>query len=130
MQIKVLLLADSFSPHHEIVTLPEEKVEIAFSSPIYPTDCLVVSVRKGDTVKPYKPKCGIVDVTDFCASAGLVEITATLTVRGEAAKVWQIEPLIVKEINGGFAPVPQIVALESRVSTLEKALVELTKLTV
>lgn len=130
MQLNFILTAGAFVPHNEIITAPEEKVELTFSSPIYPTDGLIISVRKGSDERQYKPKDGEpVDITELCRSAGVVEITASIATRGRVAKVWQIEPLLIKETPCGFEPVPQITALEERVATLEQALVELTKIT-
>lgn len=127
MKIKVTLGAASFAKHHEIITVPEEKVEIAFSSPIYQTDGLIIHVRKDNALKAFKATDGAVDITEFCKSAGLVEMTATLEARGKAAKVWQIEPLVVTEIADGFAVVPELVAIRKEVETIKQALVEITK---
>ena len=127
MKIKINLSADSFAKHHEIITNLEEKVEIAFSSSIYPLDALIISVREGAQGKQYRIKDGVVDITEFCQSAGLVEITAIYEVRGEAAKVWQIEPLVVKELDGGFVAVPELVAIRQEIETIKQALVEITK---
>lgn len=128
MTVELLLTANELVKHNAIITIPEEKVELAFSSPIYPVDHLVVSIRKGAEITQIRTNGKPVDITEQCTSAGLVEITATLEARGVAAKVWQIEPIVVKEIGGNFIAVPQIVELEARVATLEKAIVELTKL--
>lgn len=127
MTIKINLSAASFVAHNEIVTAPEEKVKLAFSSSIYPLDALIIIVRKGAQGKQYRIKDGVVDITEFCQSAGLVEITAIYEVRGEAAKVWQIEPLIVKELDGGFVAVPELVAIRGEIETIKQALVEISK---
>ncbi len=127
MTIKINLSADSFAKHHEIITTLEEKVEITFSSPIYQTDGLIIHVRKDNALKAFKATGGVVDSTEFCKSAGLVEMTATLEARGKAAKVWQIEPLVVKELDGGFAVIPELVAMRQDIETIKKALVEITK---
>lgn len=127
MKIKVTLGAASFAAHNEIITVPEEKVEIAFSSPIYPLDSLIITTRKGAEIKQYRLNEGAVDITELCNSAGLVEMTAILEARGNAAKVWQIEPLVVKELDGGFAVIPELVAMRQEIETIKKALVEITK---
>lgn len=127
MKVSVTLSAASFVAHNEIVTTPEEKVELAFSSTIYPLDALIISVREGAQGKQYRIKDGVVDITEFCQSAGLVEITAIYEVRGEAAKVWQIEPLIVKELAGSFVAVPELVAIRQEIETIKQALVEISK---
>ena len=127
MKIKVTLGAASFAAHNEIITVPEEKVEIAFSSPIYPLDSLIITARKGAEIKQYRLTDGVVDITELCKSAGLVEMTAILEARGNAAKVWQIEPLVVKELDGGFAVIPELVAMRQEIETIKKALVEITK---
>lgn len=127
MKINVTLSAASFAAHNEIITVPEEKVEIAFSSSIYPVDGLIINARKGGDLKRYRPIEGAVDITELCNSAGVVEITATLEARGEAAKVWQIEPLVVKELDGGFAVIPELVDLRQEIETIKQALVEITK---
>lgn len=127
MKIKVTLGAASFAAHNEIITVPEEKVEIAFSSPIYPLDSLIITARKGAAIKQYRLTDGEVDITELCKSAGLIEMTAILEARGNAAKVWQIEPLVVKELDGGFAVIPELVAMRQDIETIKKALVEITK---
>lgn len=127
MKINLVLCAASFVSHNEIVTVPEEKVEIAFSSPIYPLDSLIITARKGAEMKQYRPTESVVDITEFCKSAGLVEMTAILEARGTAAKVWQIEPLVIKELDGSFAVIPELVAMRQDIETIKKALVEITK---
>lgn len=128
MKFEFILAATECVAHNAIVTLPVGVVELAFTSPIYPIDSLIITARHGDRVKNYRPVNGVVDITELCDRAGLVEIVATLEARGVAAKTWQIAPLVVKEIDGKFEPIPYIVELEKRVTTLEKALVELTNL--
>jgi hypothetical protein len=127
MKINVTLGAANFAAHNEIITVPEEKVEIAFSSPIYPLDSLIITARKGAEIKQYRLTDGAVDITELCKSAGLIEMTAILEARGHAAKVWQIEPLVIKELDGGFAVIPELVAMRQDIETIKKALVEITK---
>lgn len=127
MEIEICLGSASFASHQAIVTVPEEKVILAFSSLVYPTEHLIVTVRKSESEKYFRCKDGKVDITEFCDTAGLIEITAILETRGHSAKIWQIEPLIVKELFGSFDTIPELVAIRQELETVKKALIEITE---
>ena len=56
----------------------------------------------------------------FC---GLIAVDVVF--RGKVAKVWQVEPLCAIVTPSGIELIPEIEYLKARVSTLERALVEL-----
>ena len=129
MRIELYLNANTYVTHNEIIVIPEEKVELLFKSSAYAIGTLLITVKRGDTVKQYKLKNETaLDITDFCKIAGMVEVTAQIIVRGESAKLWQIEPFCVKEISGGFEVMPEIEYLKQRVSILERAVTELSEI--
>lgn len=60
-------------------------------------------------------------------SAGELKSSVMHYLKGELIKVYSIEPLILKEVDGGLNTEPQISALERRVEELEATLAELKK---
>lgn len=131
MIIKLNLTANEYVRHGEIITLPAESVILAFSTP-YAIDELVLTVTppvfNGVTEpKQIKVKDGIADVTEFFNSAGTVDVTATLTIRGVPVKIWKIEPFIVKEVSGQYVAIPELEYLKSELETVKKAIAEIVK---
>lgn len=124
MKITLYLGADSYLRHNEIITLPEEKVEFEFKNTAHSFGEKILTVRNGETERQYKLADKPVDITDFCTIPGRVEACVSLVVRGEVARTWQVEPLCVKKIEGGFAVIPEIEDIKARIRLLEQAVTE------
>lgn len=69
-----------------------------------------------------------IDISSFCEKSGKVEIEVVNTVDGEIVRRWTVEPLLVKNINGEFRPIPQITAMEAEIALLKSAIKEITKI--
>lgn len=69
-----------------------------------------------------------IDISSFCEKAGKVEIEVVNTVDGEIVRRWTVEPLLVKNIDGEFRPIPQITAMEAEIALLKSAIKEITKI--
>jgi hypothetical protein len=89
---------------------------------------LVLTVAKGEKVKQYKVKKDPVDITEFFTEAGEVSACLSLSVRGEVARVWQIEPFCAKEIPNGIEVVPEVEALKGEIKQLKQALYEINNI--
>lgn len=126
MVINFLLSADKYLRHNEIITLPEDTVELGFDRGIYAAGELILTIAKGSECKQYKiPRENIIDITEFFHEAGEVKACLSLTVRGEVAREWQIEPFCAREIPNGIEVIPEVEALKEEIATLKVALVEL-----
>ena len=127
MIIDFTLLHTQYLTHNEIITLPEETVELKFNRTIYSAGELILTVVKGESMaKQYKvPNDGTVDITEFFKEAGEVSACLSLAVRGEVARVWQIEPFCAREIPNGIEVLPEVEHLKEEVATLKRAIVEL-----
>ena len=111
--------------HKEIITLPEDKIEVVVDNNPYLQGELILSLKNGDTEKQYKVGKEPVDIREMFNDAGEVCGALTLLIRGKVAKVWQVEPLCAIVTPSGIELIPEIEYLKARVSTLERALVEL-----
>lgn len=128
MVINLSLQSSKFIRHNDIIVIPEEKVELEFITSCYSIGEILVSVRNGSAEKQFKLRDKPIDITDLCTVPGQVDITAQLLVRDNVAKVWQIEPLCVKEISGGYEVIPEIENLKAQLATANQAIAELAKL--
>lgn len=128
MQIILNLTTTNYLKHNEVITLPEDKVELLFKQTAYSVGDLVLTVAKGEKVKQYKVKKDPVDITEFFTEAGEVSACLSLSVRGEVARVWQIEPFCAKEIPNGIEVVPEVEALKGEIKQLKQALYEINNI--
>lgn len=128
MIIKLSLLSGNYIRHNEIIVIPEEKIELEFITSCYSVGNILISVRNGTNEKQFKFADKLIDITDLCTVPGQVDITAQLLVRDKVAKVWQVEPLCVKRIPGGYEVVPEIIELKSQLETTKRAISELCAL--
>ena len=128
MVIEFHLTVTNYLKHNEIITLPEDKVELLFKQTAYSVGELVLSVKKGDKSKQYKVRTEPVDISEFFTEAGEVTACLTLAVRGEVARTWQIEPFCAREVPDGIEVVPEVEALKDTVDKLTHAIVELNNI--
>lgn len=127
MVINFKLIHTNYLRHNEIITLPEDKVELAFTKTHLSVGELVLSVMKGTKVKQYKVKDDPVDITEFFTEAGEVNACVSLTVRGEVARTWQIEAFCAKEIPNGIEVVPEVEKIKEDVAVIKQAITEIHK---
>lgn len=132
MNINLNLTANEYVRHGEIITLPVDNVTLCFSTP-YAVDELILTVTPPEFEGVTKPtqiradKDKKADITPFFTRAGKLDITATMVIRGNPVKVWQIEPFIVKEVSGHFVAIPELESLKSELETVKKAIAEIVK---
>lgn len=127
MNITLTLTPTGYIHHHNLVTAPADVVTLDIESHIYSKDDVIITVTKGADKRQYRYKHEPIDITDLCQTAGVVNMTAQIGYNGESLKVWQVEPLLVKEVDGGFVVTPEMESLKERLSTVEKAIVEIIK---
>lgn len=129
MIIEIPLTQSKYLLHNQIVELPEERVELLFKSTPYSIGRLILTVSRGELERQYKitPDTPI-DVSEFFKLPGEVRAAVTLSVRGEVARTWQIEPFVAKAVPGGIEAIPAIVELTERTKVLKAAVLELKNL--
>jgi hypothetical protein len=107
------------------VTVAGEKNVITFESSSYSLHKLEVVVSNGEKQKTYTVKNKAIDITDLCHKACVIEFAISLIVKGKTVKTWDVEPLVVREVDGTFKLLPEIIALRENMARLEKVVIEL-----
>lgn len=112
-----------------IIPLPENNVSIVFTSNIYKLVTLVGKViTEYDTFSFKVTDNESIDISDLCKKAGTVTIIVSLVAHGEVLKTWNIEPIILKEIDHQIYATPEIDELKNKIARLEMAVQEVSKL--
>ncbi len=78
-----------------------ENLELEFES-VYSLDKLLVEVKQNDKKQKFVTYNRKVDISEFTKQGGLIEVAVSLICGGEVVKEWELEPIVVKEINGAF----------------------------
>lgn len=107
------------------VTIAGEKNVITFESSAYNLDKLEVTVSNGEKQKRYTVKNKAIDITDLCQKACVIEFTVALIGNGKVVKTWDVEPLVVREVDGTFNLLPEITALREDMALLKRIVIEL-----
>ena len=109
-------------PLYEII-LPEEKVEITFTS-FFKGDYFLVDVQNGGMHGAHKVTDEPLDISEYIF-AGRLEITVSMVACGRVAKKWYIAPVAIVEKEHDFHAFDELADLQRRVADLE----EKTKIT-
>lgn len=100
------------------IALPDS-LTVTFGSPAYDLSELVVNVRNGNKRDQVKVRGGALDLATYLY-AGKIEMKVFLIVKGKPVKEWACVPLIINEIDKGFAVLDEITDLQDRVAKLEQ----------
>lgn len=103
----------------------EDNIIIAFESSEYPLDEMHVTVTNGEVTRRKTVKDGMIDISEYCKKAAVIEIGVELVLRGAVAKAWLLEPFVVKELNGGYEMIPEIALLRKELKTMKTIIKEL-----
>lgn len=135
MVIDITLNTAEYLSHHTVINLPADTVEIKLNKTAFSRGDIILTADNGCDTKQYRAGDEPVDITELCTAPGEVKLSASLAIRGEVARVWQIESLILKRIPSGILAIDeitdlkeQIKSLEDRLSQTEAALTELAGL--
>lgn len=125
MEIKLLLEPKKLIRINDAV-IAGERCVIAFDSKIYELGKLGVTlITKGREKHTFLLEgTNILDITDFCKQAGRIDIVVELIMRGRTIKSWECEPIIVRELNGEFELIPEIVAMRRELALMKQVLKE------
>ena len=107
------------------VTIAGESNVITFESNAYRLDKLEVIASNGDKQKTYTVTNKAIDITDLCGKACVIEFAIALIAKGRAIKTWDVEPLVVREVDGTFNLLPEIAAIREDVALLKSIAIEL-----
>lgn len=124
MEVKLLLATK------KLVRLPEtlvagQNIVIALESSIYDLGMLGVAITNGTRTETRVLEGeNRIDISSFCDRACKIDIKVELIIKGRVAKEWRLEPIVVREIDGEFEPIPQIADFERRISRMEGVIVE------
>lgn len=107
---------DDVSP----VIITDRKLNLKIALPHVNGDFYFVCENNGATQKRLLPKNGEIALENLTAG----ELTAEVKhyVKGSLVKVYKIEPLILKEVDGSISAEPEISALDRRICAVESGL--------
>lgn len=129
MVIEFYLTSSKYLFHNQVVELPEDTVELLFIPTAFSVGTLTLSLETPRQSKQYKVSPNVpIDVSEMFDEAGEVTAAVSLSVRGEVARTWQIEPFCVKKIPTGIEVIPAIEEMKQRLSTVENAIKEILDL--
>lgn len=98
------------------VVLPDT-LEFAFVSDYALPELLIVA-RNGNKKEKIKTTDGTYTVPASLLFAGAIEISVSLIARGEVVKRWNIEPILVKEIDGDFTAYAAFEEMQEQIAEL------------
>lgn len=98
------------------VVLPDT-LEFVFVSDYALPDLLIVA-RNGNKAEKTKTTDGTYTVPASLLFAGTIEISVSLIARGEVVKRWNIEPILVKEIDGDFTAYAAFEEMQAQIAEL------------
>lgn len=112
-----------------IIPLPENNVSIVFTSNIYKLVTLVGKVISEEETISFKATADEkIDISEICKKAGTLTIIVSLVAHGEVLKTWNVEPIILKEVDHQIHATPELDELKNKISRLEMAVHEVSKL--
>jgi len=116
-KIKLIMSLGRLSDREPFIIADNEALTLTFESE-YPLSDLIISLKNGDMVKQYKCSGNSFTVPkDTCKSGELI-VTVSLLKKGEVIKVWNIAPIIIKEVPAGFEAYEAIHAIVKRLNEL------------
>lgn len=124
MECKVSLGANKFVSIRERF-MAGEKTTLAFESSEYPLGELHATITDGTFAKRHIVKDKVLDITEYCKKARVLEIKVDLILNGTAAKTWLLEPLVIRENGGGYELIPEVALLRKEIRTMKKIIREL-----
>ena len=107
------------------VTIAGEKNVITFESSAYNLDKLEVIASNGEKQKTYTVKNKAIDITELCQKACTIDFAVALIGHGKVVMTWDVEPLVVREVDGTFKLLPEITALREEMALLKRIVIEL-----
>lgn len=106
---------DDVSPF--IVT--DNSLQVAAVLPPFNGEFYLVAENNGTVQKKLLTRDGAVTIENL--SAGELNAEVKHYLKGELVKVYKVEPLILKEVDGTLSAMPEIEALHHDISSLERA---------
>lgn len=124
MELKVKLGAEKFVGIKDRLNAGEETI-LVFESDEYPVNDMQVTITDGSFMRRHVVNGGRMNLSEYCKKAAVIEISADLVLRGEVAKTWLLEPIVVREVSGGYELIPEISLLRKEIRTMKKIIREL-----
>lgn len=126
MEHKVTLGTNKFVRIEDVI-LAGEKTVLAFESSEYSLGELQATITDGTFAKQYALKDGKFDITEHCKKACVLEIKVALILDGAVAKVWILEPFVVRENGGEYVLIPEIALMRREIRTMKTIIKELNR---
>ena len=98
------------------VVLPDT-LDFVFTSEYALPELLIVA-RNGDKTEKTKTTDGTYTVPASLLFAGTIEISVSLIARGEVVKRWNLEPVLIKEIDGDFTAYSAFETMQAQIAEL------------
>lgn len=98
------------------VVLPDT-LNIVFASEYALPELLIVA-RNGNILEKTKTTDGTYTVPASLLFAGTIEISVSLIARGEVVKRWNLEPILIKEIDGDLTAYAAFETMQAQIAEL------------
>ena len=98
------------------VVLPDT-LDFVFTSEYALPELLIVA-RNGDKTEKTKTTDGTYTVPASLLFAGTIGISVSLIARGEVVKRWNLEPVLIKEIDGDFTAYAAFETMQAQIAEL------------
>lgn len=98
------------------VVLPDT-LNIVFASEYALPELLIVA-RNGNIIEKTKTTDSTYTVPASLLFAGTIEISVSLIARGEVVKRWNLEPILIKEIDGDFTAYAAFETMQAQIAEL------------
>ena len=124
MEAKIVLDTRKYARLPETL-IAGQNVVIALESSIYELGLLGVAISNGSRCDTLVLEGdNTIDLSPYLDHACKIEIKVELIIKGHTVKQWQLEPIVVREVDTDFEIIPQIVDYERRLKRMEDIIIE------
>lgn len=110
------------------IPITEDPLVVSFTCDFTNVKNIFVTVASDKRTVVLEASDGVVVIPKALKVAGVLNLTFKKIINGEVLHVWSIEPILLKDVGGKYTPIPQIIALEQKISALTEAVAELKKI--
>ena len=99
--------------------IADKELELKIDLPNFNGEFYIVAENNGKTFKMLLPRDGVIALDELTAGELNAEVKHYL--KGELIKIYKIEPLLLKEVDGTLSVTPEIAELKAIINALDKS---------
>lgn len=111
----------------EPVFISDDNFALGLITDFHLADIIVVYDNGGQTVTKHHSNINEIPIPKEILKAGVLKIKVTLLTLGVAVKSWEIEPIVLKEIDKGFEAYAEVEALKEHTREHASLIAELSE---